>query len=331
MRVQDSLNLGEMHLRVNSSDSHKSFEKIEMNYKHLHYFWTVARLGGVVKASEHLHLTPQTISGQLQLLEDHFGRPLFEKKGRQLVLTETGELAYSYAQDIFNLGAELDQVVRLPRGTARPIELRVGIADAVPKLVTCRLLEPALTGEQPFKVVCREWKLDSLLAELAVHRLDLVLSDTPLPSGLSVNAFNHRLGGSPVGFYAAKSMLSRLKTKAFPACLDGAPLLMPGSDSALGRRMAQWLGRHQLSPRVVGEIDDGALLKALGQHGHGVFIAPMVLDADVRAEYGAKLLGEATDLIEEFYVITVERRITHPGVAAITDAARQGLFAAWNR
>ena len=301
-----------------------------MNYKHLHYFWTVARLGGVVKASEHLHLTPQTISGQLQLLEEHFGRPLFEKKGRKLVLTDTGELAYSYAQDIFNLGAELDQVVRLPRGTARPIELRVGIADAVPKLVACRLLAPALTGAQPFKVICREWKLDSLLAELAVHRLDLVLSDTPLPPGLSVSAFNHRLGGSPVGFYAVDSVRAQLEGD-FPACLDGAPLLAPGSDSALGRRLAQWLGRQHLSPRIVAEVDDGALLKALGQQGHGVFIAPTVLDADVRQQYGATLLGEAPDLIEEFYVITVERRITHPGVAAITDAARQGLFAAWNR
>ena len=302
-----------------------------MNYKHLHYFWTVARLGGVVKASEHLHLTPQTISAQLQLLEEHFGRPLFEKKGRKLALTDTGELAYSYARDIFNLGAELDQVVRLPRGTARPIELRVGIADAVPKLVTCRLLEPALTGEHPFKVVCREWKLDSLLAELAVHRLDLVLSDTPLPSGISVHAYNHRLGGSPVGFYAAKSLMPQLKKVPFPACLDGAPLLVPGSDSATGRRLAQWLGRQKLRPRIVGEIDDGALAKALGQQGHGIFIAPMVLDADVRQQYNAKLLGEAPDLIAECYVITVERRITHPGVAAITDAARSGLFAAWSR
>lgn len=301
-----------------------------MNYKHLQYFWTVARMGGVVKASEHLHVTPQTISGQIQLLEDHFGRPLFQKKGRKLELTETGQLAFSYAQDIFNLGAELDQVVRQPRGVARPIELRVGLADAVPKLVACRLLEPVLHSKQRFKVVCREWKLDSLLAELAVHRLDLVLSDTPLPPTLSVQGFNHRLGGSTVGFYATPALLPKING-GFPACLDDVPLLIPGTESALGVKLLQWLGKHKLKPQVVGEFDDGALLQALGQHGHGVFMAPMVLDEEVRRQYGVHLVGEAQDLIEEFYVITVDRRLTHPGVAAIAQAAREGLFAAWNR
>jgi LysR family transcriptional activator of nhaA len=301
-----------------------------MNYKHLLYFWTVARLGGVVKAGEHLHVTPQTISGQIQLLEEHFGRPLFRKKGRKLELTETGELAYSYAQDIFHLGAELDQAVRQPKGISRPLDLRVGIADAVPKLVACRLLEPVLAGPQRFKVVCREWKLDNLLAELAVHRLELVLSDIPLPPSVSVHAFNHRLGGASVGFYATDKLAKGLKGP-FPACLDGAPLLAPGGDSALGVRLSQWLGKHKLRPQVVGEFDDGAMLKALGQQGHGIFPAPMVLDAEVRAQHGVRLLGEATDLIEEFYVITVERRLSHPGVLAITQAAREGLFAAWSR
>ncbi|KGM39856.1 LysR family transcriptional regulator [Aquabacterium sp. NJ1] len=301
-----------------------------MNYKHLQYFWAVARLGGVVKASEHLHVTPQTVSGQIQLLEEHFGRPLFQKKGRKLELTETGQLAFGYAKDIFSLGEELDQVVRQPRGTPRPLELRVGVADAVPKPVACLVLEPALQHRQPFKVICREWKLDSLLAELAVHRLDLVLSDRPLPADMSVQAFNHRLGGSSVGFYASKDLAARLK-KGFPACLDGAPLLAPASDSALGMRLGQWLGAHKLKPHIVGEFDDNALPMALGHLGNGVFMAPMVLDATIRAQYGVKRLGEATDLIESYYVITVERRIKHPGVAAITQAARDGLFADWKQ
>ena len=301
-----------------------------MNYKHLLYFWAVAKHGGVVKAGEALHVTPQTISGQLQLLEDHFGQPLFCKVGRKLQLTETGEVAYRYANDIFNLGTELDQVMRQPAGAARPVELRVGIADAVPKLVACRLLEPAMAGPRAFKVVCREWKLDSLLAELAVHRLDLVLSDTPLPAGLSVQAFSHRLGGSGVTFYAAPALASQLKGR-FPQCLNGAPLLTPGVDSAMGGRLAQWLQAHQLRPRIVGEIDDGALLKALGHRGQGVFMAPTVLDAEVRRQYQVKRIGEASDLIEEFFVLSVERRITHPGVAAITRAARDGLFSAWPR
>jgi LysR family transcriptional activator of nhaA len=243
-------------------------------------------------------------------------------------LTDAGQLAFSYAEDIFNLGSELDQVVRQPRGVSRPLELRVGIADAVPKMVACRLLEPALQGDQPFKVVCSEWKLDSLLAELAVHRLDLVLSDRPLPTGLSVNAFSHRLGGSGVGFYAVPALAKSLKGN-FPANLNGAPMLVPGADSAMGSRLAQWLSKNKLRPRIVGEFDDGALLKALGHQGHGVFMAPTVLHDEVCRQYQVKRIGEVADLIEEFYVISVERRITHPGVAAITQAAREGLFAAW--
>lgn len=301
-----------------------------MNYKHLQYFWAVAKHGGVVKAAEALHVTPQTISGQIQLLEDHFGQPLFRKTGRNLELTETGRLALSYAEDIFNLGSELDQIVRQPKGAHRPSELRVGVVDAVPKMVACLVLEPALQGEHAFKVVCREWKLDSLLAELAVHRLDLVLSDTPLPPGLSVNAFSHRLGGSGVGFYALPS-LARSLSGQFPACLDGAPMLMPGGDSAMGARLAQWLSRHKLRPRVAGEFDDGALLFALGHQGHGVLMAPTVLHDEVCRQYQVERIGEAPDLVEEFYVISVERRITHPGVAAITQAAREGLFAAWRQ
>lgn len=302
-----------------------------MNYKHLLYFWTVARLGGVAQAGEHLHVTPQTVSGQIQLLEDSLGQPLFRKKGRKLALTEAGELAFSYAQDIFSLGAQLEQALSQPGGTARPVELRVGIADAVPKLVAARLLEPAFQGPQRFKVVCREWKLDSLLAELAVHRLDLVLSDTPLPPSLSVSAYNHRLGGAHVGFYAAGPLAKRLTGRPFPQCLDGVPLLAPGTESAMGVRLGQWLGRHRLKPVLAGEFDDSAMVMTLGQQGHGVFTAPMVLDEQVRGQFGATLLGEATDLVEAFYVITVDRRLTHPGVLAITEAARQGLFAAWSR
>lgn len=301
-----------------------------MNYKHLQYFWAVAKHGGVVKAAEALHVTPQTISGQIQLLEDHFGQALFRKTGRNLELTETGRLALSYAEDIFNLGSELDQIVRQPKGAHRPSELRVGVVDAVPKMVACLVLEPALQGEHAFKVVCREWKLDSLLAELAVHRLDLVLSDTPLPPGLSVNAYSHRLGGAGVGFYAVPQLAQSLSGD-FPACLDGAPMLMPGGDSAMGARLSQWLSRHKLRPRAVGEFDDGALLFALGHQGHGIFMAPAVLHDEVCRQYQVERIGEAPDLVEEFYVISVERRITHPGVAAITQAAREGLFAAWRQ
>ncbi|MEK8086985.1 transcriptional activator NhaR [Aquabacterium sp. A3] len=301
-----------------------------MNYKHLQYFWAVARMGGVVKASEHLHVTPQTVSGQIQLLEDAVGRPLFRKKGRKLELTDTGELVYSYARDIFHLGSELEELLRQPRGVQRPVELRVGIVDAVPKLVAGQLMQPAMAGPQPFRVICREGKIESLLADLSVHRLDLVLSDRPLPPALSVNAYTHRLGGSQVGFYASQALAATFE-QPFPALLEGAPLLSPGSESAMGLRLRQWLGKQKLRPRVVGEFDDSAMVKALGMQGLGVFLAPRVLDESVRRQYDATCLGEASDLIEEFHVITVERRITHPGVVAITEAARQGLFADWQR
>ena len=301
-----------------------------MNYKHLQYFWAVARLGGVVKASEQLHVTPQTVSGQVQLLEDAVGRPLLRKKGRKLELTDTGELVYSYARDIFHLGSELEELLRQPRGVTRPVELRVGIVDAVPKLVAGQLMEPAMVGPQPFRVICREGKIESLLADLSVHRLDLVLSDRPMPPALSVNAYTHRLGGSHVGFYASPDLAKRFEA-GFPALLDGAPLLAPGSESAMGVRLRQWLGKHKLRPRVVGEFDDSAMVKSLGMQGLGVFIAPSVLDAAVRRQFEVVCLGEAADLVEDFHVITVERRITHPGVAAITEAARQGLFADWQR
>jgi len=301
-----------------------------VNYRHLQYFWAVARLGGVIRASEQLHVTPQTVSGQVQLLEEAIGRPLFRKKGRKLELTETGELVYSYARDIFHLGSELEELLRQPRGVQRPVELRVGIVDAVPKLVAGQLMTPAMVGAQPFRVICREGKIESLLADLSVHRLELVLSDRPMPPALSVSAYTHRLGGSHVGFYAANQLAATFD-RPFPQLLDGAPLLSPGSESAMGLRLRQWLGKHKLRPRVVGEFDDSAMVKSLGMQGLGVFIAPRVLDASVCRQYDATCLGEATDLIEEFHVITEERRITHPGVAAITEAARQGLFADWGR
>ena len=296
-----------------------------MNYKHLHYFLQVAESGSVAAASRQLHLTPQTISGQIQLLADRLGGALFEKVGRRLVLTETGRLALSYAQEIFSLGSELEAAVREKTRNGRSLEFRIGVADAVPKSIAYRLVEPALGVEQPVRIVCREWRLDRLLSELAVHRLDLVLSDAPLPSSVSVKAFSHRLGSSRIGVFAARSLKSRTR-KPFPDCLNGAPLLMPGEDSAVGQRLRAWFKSQGLHPRVVAEFDDSALAQEFGRQGVGYLLGPEVLVAEIESRHKVQHVGTIDAVEEHFYAISIERRITHPCVLAITRTARSALF-----
>jgi LysR family transcriptional activator of nhaA len=297
-----------------------------MNIKHLHYFWQVAKAGGVARASEQLHLTPQTISGQISLLEDALGVSLFAKKGRNLELTDAGRLAFDYAQDIFTLGSELQESLRNYSQSSHPIVLRIGVADAVPKAITYRLIEPATRLPEPVRAVCREGKLDSLVPELAAHRLDLVISDTPMPPSMSVRAYNHRLGESGISFFVSTRLMRNFKGK-FPACLDAAPMLVPGVDVALRSRLDRWCEAKKIRPRVVGEFDDSALMKAFGQYGAGVFIGPTVLEGETEKQYGVKALGRTREIVEEFFAISVERRVTHPCVVAITEAARDRLFA----
>ena len=297
-----------------------------MNYKHLHYFMQVAKTGSVMRASEQLHLTPQTISGQIQLLEEALGSALLAKSGRGLVLTEAGRLVLGYAEEIFSLGAELQEAVRDPAKPGRTLEFRVGVADVVPKSMAYRLVEPATQLPEPVRIVCREWKLDSLLAELALHRLDLVISDAPIPASISVRAFSHRLGTSGVSFFAAPALFERCGG-AFPQCLNGAPMLLPGEDSALGQRLRAWFHAHSLHPKVVGEFDDSALAKEFGRRGAGIFVGPSVLAHEIEKQLNVKTLGVATEIVDEFFAISVERRVTHPCVVAITQSARNELFA----
>lgn len=284
-----------------------------MNFRHLHYFWMAARAGGVVKAGERLHTTPQTLSSQIKLLEERLGRPLFRREGRRLELTDDGRVALGYADEIFALGAELEEALRARRGTPRAPEFHVGVADSVPKSLAAQLLAPALALPAPVRPVVREGKFADLLADLAVHRLELVIADAPLPRQLSVKAFNHALGGTGVSFFAAPSLTAELAGR-FPKCLDGAPLLLPGPGSALRAPLEEWLARHRVQPRIVGEFDDSALAKALGRHGHGVFVAPTVLRAEVCAQFDVQCLGAADGLTEQFYAISSQRRITHPEI-----------------
>lgn len=303
---------------------------ILMNYKHLHYFYQVAKLGGVIRASECLHLSPQTISSQIQSLEEALGMPLLVRSGRGLALTDTGRMVFGYAEALFSIGAELEEAVREYPHKGKLLEFRVGVADAVPKTIACRLIEPASQLPEPVRIICREWKLDMLLAELALHRLDLIIADAPIPSAVSVRAFNHRLGGCGISFFAAPA-LREFCNRPFPACLDGAPMLMPAEESAVGQRLRHWLQARALRPQVVGEFDDSALAKEFGRRGMGIFIGLTVLERDIEKQFGVRALGAAPDVAEEFFAISVERRITHPCVTAITEAARNELFAPASR
>jgi len=296
-----------------------------INYKHLHYFWAVAREGGVARASERLHLTPQTISGQLSLLEEYLGVDLFSRVGRNLELTDSGRLVLSYADEIFSLGGELEEVIhQLPDG--RPQLFRVGVVDVVPKSIAHRVLHPALQMQEPVRMVCREASLDMLLAELAVHRLDLVLADRPIPPTISTRGFSHKLGECAVSFFATEKLKKKLKGD-FPRCLDGAPILLPSSGTQLRSGIDQWLDKQRIHPRMVAEFDDSALMKVFGQEGAGIFIAPAVIEAEVEWQYQVAAIGQIDEVKERFYAISIERRVTHPVVSAVVEAARESLFA----
>lgn len=295
-----------------------------INYKHLHYFWVVAKEGGIARASERLHLTPQTISGQLSLLEDNLGEALFNRVGRNLELTETGRLALSYADEIFSLGSELEGVVRnLPAG--RPLVFKVGVADVVPKSIAYRLLAPALQLPEPVRIVCRENNIDALLAELALHQIDLVIADSPIPQGVNVRGYNHQLGECGISFFAVPKLAGKL-TMNFPHSLKGAPLLLPSEMTVVQGKLFKWFDKLHIHPRIVGEFDDSALMKAFGQAGTGVFIAPTPIAAEVEKQYGVVIIGQTEEVREQFYAISVERKISHPAVVAITETAREWLF-----
>ena len=295
-----------------------------VNFKHLRYFWAVAKEGGVARASERLHLTPQTISGQLSLLEEHLGVDLFTRVGRNLEITETGRLVLSYADEIFSLGGEMEEIIhQLPED--RPQLFRVGVVDVLPKSITHRILEPALNMSASVRMLCREASLDTLLAELTVHRLDLVLADRPIPSTVSTRGFSHKLGECAISFFATEELAKQLKGD-FPDCLEGAPILLPFGGTQLRSSIDQWLQKYRLHPRVIAEFDDSALMKAFGQKGVGIFTAPAVIEAEVEWQYQVTAIGQVDEVKEHFYAISVERRVTHPVVSAVMATARESLF-----
>jgi len=296
-----------------------------INYKHLHYFWSVAREGGIARASERLHITPQTISGQLSLLEEYLGAPLFNRVGRNLEITETGRLILSYADEIFSLGNELEELVHLQLPGGRPQLFRVGVVDVLPKSIAHQILKSAINTPDPVRMICKEASLDMLLAELTVHHLDLVLADRPIPHTVSTRAYSHKLGESSICFFATDNIQKQLKGK-FPNCLNAAPLLLPSAGTPLRLDMDQWLDKHRIHPQIIAEFDDSALMKAFGQEGAGIFIAPEVIQTEVERQYKVTAIGKTNEIKEQFYAISTERHMSHPVISTVVEIAHESLF-----
>lgn len=292
-----------------------------LNYHHLLYFYSVAKEGSVTAAALKLHLSQPTLSGQVRQLEEALGEKLFERRGRNLVLSEAGHVVYRYADEIFSLGKELTEAVK-GRHNQRSPRFVVGAADVLPKLVVYRLLEPAMKLDGGIRLTVREESMDRLLAALSAHELDLVLSDSPLPPTAGVKAWSHLLTESTVSFFAVPALAAKLRP-GFPATLERQPMLMPGETAALRRPLERWLEQANLRPEISAEIEDSALLKSFGGAGAGVFAAPTVMEAEVCRQYQVEVVGRAEELKERYYAISVERRIRHPAVVAISAAARE--------
>jgi LysR family transcriptional regulator, transcriptional activator of nhaA len=295
-----------------------------LNYHHLLYFWLVAREGGLASASRQLRLAQSTVSGQIRSLEQSLGEKLFARSGRKLVLTEVGRVMYRYADEIFSLGRELQDVIK-GIAVGRPLRLVVGIADVVPKLVARRLLEPALRLPEPVHLVCHEDKPERLLAELAVHGLDVVIADAPMSPSVRIRAFNHLLGEGDIVLFATAKLAAAYK-RGFPKSLDGAPVILPTDNTTLRRSLDQWFATRGIRPRVVGEFEDSALLQVFGQAGMGLFPASSVIADEVQRQYRVRPVGKVDGVRERFYAISVDRKLKHPAVVAISQEARQKLF-----
>jgi LysR family transcriptional regulator, transcriptional activator of nhaA len=292
-----------------------------LNYQHLLYFWSVVRTGSLTRACEELALSAPTISAQLRTLEERLGEKLLAKSGRRLVPTEVGRLVYEYANEIFGLGQDLLEALQ-HRPTTRPMTLKVGIDDVVPKEIAHRLLEPALTLKRPVRISCREGTLERLTAALAVHEIDVVLSDAPLTSSLNVRAYSHPLGSCGVLWMATPTLAKTLR-RGFPKSLDGVPMLLPTDDTAIRRALDHWLDKQGVHPLMVGEFEDYGLLREFARAGHGFAPVPAVLEDQFRREYGFTAIGPVNGVRGEFYAISVERKIKHPAIAAVTDNARR--------
>lgn len=299
-----------------------------LNYHHLRYFWTVAKEGGVRKASERLRVSEPSISAQLRALQTALGADLFRRSGRGLVLTETGRMVYGLADEIFSLGDELVSSLRgIP--IRRELKFNVGLADSIPKLVAHEILKPVFRSQRPIHVVCREGKVGDLLAQLATLRLDIVLADEPASTSLKVKTFNHLLGSCGVTFCAAQTIARQLRHR-FPASLHGAPALLPTHNTNLRRSLEKWFQANNIMPRIVGEFEDTAMGIVMAADGLGFMPMPAIVSPEARLRYKLHAIGYAAECLDQFYAITAERRLTHPAVLLVTQNAQSRLFSSPN-
>lgn len=287
-----------------------------LNYHHLRYFWTVAHAGGLRRAAEKLHVSAPSISTQIAELEHALGEKLFRRSGRENVLTEVGHVVLRYADEIFGLGAELMNAVK-QRPTAKTLRLHVGVADSFPKLVTQQILTPVFAMPQAVHVICREGKVEDLLAQLVAHRLDVVLADEPAPGSLKVRVFNHPMGDSGVTFCAAAPLAAKLR-RGFPRSLHGAPALLPAETTGLRRSLDRWFQAIAVTPRILAEFEDAALMKVMASDGRGFIPVPSVVAEEAVERFSLRVIGSTEKCRDHFFAITADRRITHPAVAALT-------------
>lgn len=295
-----------------------------INFHHLHLFRTVARAGSLARAAAELHLTEPTLSTQIKALEQQFGQPLFSRAARRLQLTDAGQTALRYADDIFALSSELTRAIAGDGGD-RPRRFLVGIADVIPKLIAYRLIEPALQLAGGLTLTCVEDTPERLVAALSVHALDLLITDAPVTPAANIRAFNHLLGECGTTVFGTPDLAARVR-EGFPRSLHGAPFLLPLHGSTVRRALDTFFHQHDLRPSVTGEYADSALMKVFGQNGYGLFTQPSVLEAEVQEQHGVEVVGRLPDLTQQFYAVSAERRVEHPAVTAITHAARTRLF-----
>ena len=290
-----------------------------LNYNHLYYFYVVATEGSITKASTRLNLTSQTISGQITSFEAQIGVNLFERKGKKLSLSELGVLIYSYAEEIFQLGDEVKNILKRKQPEIWHT-FTVGITDVIPKVLAHELLAPVLKMSEPVRLICVEGDQDHLLTDLSVNKIDCILTDQPLQLGSHLKAYNHLLTESGFTFFAAQTLLKN-GHEEFPQCLADFPWLMQSKKSAVRARLSSWLEKHNIAPNVVAEFDDSALMKSFGQTGFGVFSSPTIIEEYVADKYGVKILGRTDEVKEPYYIISPERRLKHPAILEIVNAA----------
>ena len=295
-----------------------------LNYHHLRYFWMVAREGSLRKAAERLSVSQPSISAQIRLLEDALGEKLFRRSGRGLHLTDAGRMAYGYAEEIFTLGRELVGALK-GTGSDRPMRVNCGVVDSVPKVVAHQVLRPALESQPPTYLTCREGKLDELLAQLASHRLDLVLADEPAPTGLRFKVFNHPLGSTGVTICARGATATKLK-RNFPRSLSGAPALLPTENTSMRMALEQWFSANAIQPKVIAEFEDFALLKVVAAECDAFFPVHSAAAQEAVDRYGCRVVADLPECSTSFYAITAERRLKHPAVVALTEHAHTKIF-----